>query len=55
MAIRLANVLRARLEGRRTLEDEYWKGLTDYIAAHEDDMDAVFDPVWFIKSVQRRD
>jgi hypothetical protein len=55
MATRLANVLRARVEGRRDQEDEYWKSLKDYIAIHEDDTEAVFDPLWFINSVQRRD
>jgi hypothetical protein len=54
MTIKLANVLRARVEGRRSQEDEYWQGLMDYIAVHEEDVDAGFDAWYFRRSLQRR-
>lgn len=51
---RLAEVLRARVEDRRSDEDVHWKELLDHLADREDDIDGVFDAKWFDLSVARR-
>jgi hypothetical protein len=47
MAMRMAEALRARVEGRKKEEGEKWKAVRDFIVENEDDIDGVFDLFWF--------
>lgn len=54
IALRMADVLQARIKEKHEAEDEAWKKLEEYLMLHEDDTDGVFCIGHFLTSVRPR-